>query len=170
METATLIIASLTLVTTGTFFYFYIKTIKEQWQTSQQRFNQTVTKLEEIKNHIENIVIKGNVELKEIYDTSTKLLRTGISELERLTEQLIKESSELKKSVNTDTKELANNYENQNKQVIEKFSANLNESIKNNQEFKQQLSEAHQQTLKNIKTELNKILIEIKSPLDPDNN
>jgi predicted nucleic acid-binding Zn-ribbon protein len=148
METATitLIIASLTLVTAGTFFYFYLKTVKEQRQTSQQQVDQTVTKLEDIKNLIENIVKKESVELKEKYDTSTKLLRTGISELANLTEQLIKESSELKKSINTDTKEL----------------------VENNEEFKKQLMSAHKQALEDIRTELNNILTAIKAPLDLD--
>lgn len=152
MELTILIITSLTLLTVAVFLFIYWKIFKQQKQLSENRFNETIAKLEEIKTSLNNLISREFGDLKTTSEAANNLL--------------INEVSELKKSISSNVKELSANYEHQNKQVIENFKNEFNGLKNENKQFKTTLTDSHNETLKNIKDELTKILKEIKTPLD----
>ena len=136
MELTTVIITSFTLLTIGVFVFVYSRYLKQQKQLSDNRSKETVAKLENINKNLTDLISKEFSDLKTQNETVNNVL--------------INEITELKKTIFANIKEFSTNYEIQNKQVIEAFKDN------------------HNETLKSLKDELMKILKEIKAPLDLD--
>jgi hypothetical protein len=157
METPILIICSLILVALTVYIFIYIKNIRSQKKISQEYADRLYQKLEEAQKLIQD----NHTEVKSTNEVALNLV---LEEIDRL-----------KNAITLEMKELAKNYEGQNKLVIEKFNQYIGTLITENNTFKHELGDTHKNVLHELKEihkafqkELSSILTEIKKPLNLD--